>query len=590
MHGIVVNAFALVTAPSLSQGVANLPAPIAVAVNSPVGIGRAVDEYFTRASAHGFCGTVIVAHGKDILLKKAYGDADWKTGTAATTRTAYDIASLDKQFIASAILKLEEMGKLKTTESIGRFFDSVPDNRKAITLEHLLHHTSGLPDEYWDEHPEMTREQFIRFVLRGERKLAASPGERFLYAAANYWILEGIIERASGMGYEEFLLRHLFQPANMRNTGTVLPKWEPDQVARLRFWTTGNWPLGAIDYGNILSRPFPYRTLLSTVEDLHRWYLALRDRKVLTAQSIEKLFTPGMAHYARGWNVVPTSRGTTLIHHGGGGTGGGMRATFRYFPEEDVFFAVLSGVLDLSIQSDYLGSDVERLIFGGMMAMPPAQRGPMTANKISGKYRLASGATFQVLERSGNRILLTTDDARAILPLRFPDLESAPGALPQDDQAIAIIRAMSAGDYEPLRQTLQRGVSFERYKAQLEQKWKQAASLGQLRDLRTLWQSLRDIDGQQELQSYIALRFERGEMLLRVLRNAAGRVFIDSPRLPNRFEAILAPIVDSTYSAWDFKLGTGTRFVFNTTAAQGTIVKLCGRVATIEAVRIAEES
>ena len=80
--------------------------------------------------------------------------------------TAYDIASLDKQFIAAGILKLEEMGKLQTSDPVGRFFDGLPDERKSITLQMLLHHTSGIPDEYWDEHAEMTREQYIRFLLR----------------------------------------------------------------------------------------------------------------------------------------------------------------------------------------------------------------------------------------------------------------------------------------------------------------------------------------------------------------------------------------------------------------------------------------
>ena len=71
-----------------------------------------------------------------------------------------------------------------------------------------------------------------------------------------------------------------------------------------------------------------------------------------------------------------------------------------------------------------------------------------------------------------------------MLPLRFPDLEAPAGALPQDEPAIAVIRAIGAGNYEPLRQALQADVSFERYKAQLEQMWKGMAALGALRDVK----------------------------------------------------------------------------------------------------------
>jgi hypothetical protein len=133
---------------------------------------------------------------------------------------------------------------------------------------------------------------------------------------------------------------------------------------------------------------------------------------------------------------------------------------------------------------------------------------------------------------------------------------------------------------------LQPGVPFERYKAHLEQKWKEMAALGSLRDLRTLLQFCGDFDGQQELQSYIGLRFERGDVLVRVLKDPGGRVYIDGARPPQRMEAILAPIADSTYSAWEFKLGTGTRFDFQTAADQSARVFLRGRVAKVEAIRL----
>src|ERR1043166_9908102 len=127
------------------------------------GVPATLDHYFARAAAPGFSGSVLVARGNAVVFRKGYGLADRRAHVAATPETAYNIASLDKQFIAAAILKLEESGKLRTGDRLTRFFDLVPDDKKTITLHQLLSHTSGLRNDYWDEHAELSREEFVKF-------------------------------------------------------------------------------------------------------------------------------------------------------------------------------------------------------------------------------------------------------------------------------------------------------------------------------------------------------------------------------------------------------------------------------------------
>src|ERR1043165_8920714 len=93
---------------------------LALALSARAGVTATLDDYFTRAAAHGFSGSVLVARGNDVILRKGYGLADRLARVPATPETAYNIASLDKQFIAAAILKLEESGKLRTDDRLTR--------------------------------------------------------------------------------------------------------------------------------------------------------------------------------------------------------------------------------------------------------------------------------------------------------------------------------------------------------------------------------------------------------------------------------------------------------------------------------------
>ena len=103
-----------------------------------------LDQHLSRAERVGFSGVVVVGRNGEVILSKAYGLADRAAERRVTPETVFDIGSITKPFTASAVLKLVDEGKLRVTDSIARFFDSVPADKKAITIHHLLTHTSGL--------------------------------------------------------------------------------------------------------------------------------------------------------------------------------------------------------------------------------------------------------------------------------------------------------------------------------------------------------------------------------------------------------------------------------------------------------------
>jgi CubicO group peptidase (beta-lactamase class C family) len=235
--------------------------------------------------------------------------------------------SMTKQFTAAAILKLEMMGKLEVTDRIATHVGPVPADKREITLHQLLTHTSGLVDALGDDYERQTRGSMLAAALGSE--LQARPGGRYAYSNAGYSVLAAIVEKASGMGYEEFLAKRLFAPAGMTHTGYVLPDWDRDQVA-VEYDRQGR------SHGTPLDHPWasdgPYWNLrgngglLSTARDMFRWQRALDGNRVLNRQAKRKLFKPhvleepgGDSYYGYGWVILQTDRGRVGWHNGGNG-------------------------------------------------------------------------------------------------------------------------------------------------------------------------------------------------------------------------------------------------------------------------------
>jgi CubicO group peptidase (beta-lactamase class C family) len=247
---------------------------------------------------------------------------------AAGCDTVYDTMSMTKQFTAAAILKLEMMGELRVTDRLTAHIGPVPADKRRITLHHLLTHTSGLTDALGGDYEPLSRERMLAGALAS--KLRSRPGNEHYYSNLGYSVLAAIIEKASGMGYEQFLAKHLFAAAGMTETGYVLPEWSPDQVA-VEYDPQGR------PHGKPFEHPWaddgPYWNLrgngglLSTARDMFRWHLALKRNKVLNERAKHKLFRPhvreepgGNSYYGYGWVIPPPGRfGRVVWHNGGNG-------------------------------------------------------------------------------------------------------------------------------------------------------------------------------------------------------------------------------------------------------------------------------
>jgi CubicO group peptidase (beta-lactamase class C family) len=367
-----------------------------------------LDTYMKRLEAIGFSGALMVTKDDQVVIEKAYGWADRAAGRRMTTDTVFDLGSITKQFTGAAILKLESEGKLGTEDLIGKYFENVPPDKQAITLHHLLTHSSGLRSDFAEsDYEEVGREEYVKRALSSE--LLWAPGTRYYYSNAGFSILAAVVEKVSGQGYEAFLRERLFKPAGMEETGYKLPAWPRERIAH--GYRDGE------DWGTILERLAPDGApfwmlrgnggVHTTLADVRAWDKALESDTLLPKESRVKLFTPyidedesGESQYAYGWVVEKTPRGTRDIWHDGGN--GVYMADLHRFVDEGVLVFLASTVSELPASP--VRRTVTKIVFGEPYELPPVAMAVSDAQlqALDGAiYRLPGGGEIELDARGG---------------------------------------------------------------------------------------------------------------------------------------------------------------------------------------------
>ena len=411
-------------------------------------LGQKIDRYMRKAEANGYAGSILVARGENVILTKGYGLADHENKIRQTENTVFSIGSISKQFTGAAILKLEMMGKLRVNDPIGRYLDRVPADKKEITLHHLLTHTAGFEGALGDDYDPISREEFIKLAMGS--KLLFKPGERYEYSNVGFSLLGIIVELVSGKNYEDFLYEALFKPAGMERTGYVRPGFLKSELA-VGYREGKRW-------GTALDRPWRPEGpgwhlranggILSTVGDMHRWYLALKKDAILSSSAKEKYFAPqvkefeeGPSYYGYGWVVQPTRRGTTLIWHNGGN--GIYNAFMGFEPENDLVIIVSSNIAG-KISDDY-AERIERIVNGEYEELDE-----QTLKEYTGTYKLTSGAEISVRFDEHDRLTVRYRAGELVALLAASGREDKDVAGRCDRRIEEMLKGALAGDFKAL--------------------------------------------------------------------------------------------------------------------------------------------
>ena len=329
------------------------------------GLARHLEAHLGRMAREGyFSGTVLVArHGRP-LFQRAYGFADRGGQSRNRLETRFDLASVGKLFTAVAIAQLAEAGKLSFGDTIARFLPELPRSLSGrITVAHLLEHSSGLGELGPSLDAAMARTRTVGEMLALLRDTAPefAPGSRFQYSNRGYIVLGAIVERASGMDYFEYLRRHVFEPAGMRETGFFA---EDDAVAgravRYTFYPTLRSPFVAgprvESTARLDFRGGPAGGAYSTVGDLARFTAALESGRLLRRETFARMLERRPDHpYGYGFEAD----GPPVRSWGHAGAAPGATANLRVYPQAGYTVAVLS---NYDVAANQVGAYIRELI------------------------------------------------------------------------------------------------------------------------------------------------------------------------------------------------------------------------------------
>ena len=288
-----------------------------------------------------------VVRGNDTLLFKGYGKADVEWNVPMPADAMFEIGSVTKQFTAVAILQLRDAGKLSLDDDITKWLPDFDTRGNKLTVRRLLDHTSGIKG--LTEMPEfgllVGNSRFPRdsaYALIKRYPFEFTTGEAQIYNNSAFWLLGLVVEKASGMTYEDYVEKKIFEPLGMKrsmycNSGENIER-------RAHGYGVQNGQIRRAP-NNVHTWPFAAGSLCSTAGDLVTWLKALHGGKVLSPRSYAEMTTPSKLNdgtpltYGMGIGVGKDIRGLNFIGHGGSIAGFGAEAT--WYPDAQAAIVVL---------------------------------------------------------------------------------------------------------------------------------------------------------------------------------------------------------------------------------------------------------
>jgi len=294
----------------------------------------------------GFNGSALVTYQGKVIYKKGFGLANMEWDIPNQSDTKFQIASVTKAFTAMLIMQLVAENKLDLHQPISAYLPDYPKkNGDAITIHHLLTHSSGIPNVNNDEKTNRPKEMVKQFA---DEPLNFTTGERFEYSNSGYTLLGYIIETTTNKPYDEVLQDKIFKPLNMNNTGFYRHRPLIKNLASGYYKSYG-------DYYNVdnsdETSAYAAGAIYSTVEDLSIWDSALYTEILLPKKYMDLIFTKHIAdpefggYYGYGWELGKKKIGNTkksieTISHGG--SIGGYRSSFRRMPSSNSSIILLN--------------------------------------------------------------------------------------------------------------------------------------------------------------------------------------------------------------------------------------------------------
>jgi len=314
-----------------------------------------------------FHGSILVAKNGKLAYQNQIGFADFKEKKPLTENSAFQLASVSKQFTAAAIMILKERNQLQLNDTVTKYFPNFPF--KQITIKNLLNHTAGLPKYFWVAEHEWEKEKAptnLEMMQLLETSLATkyfSPGRRFDYSNTGYFVLASIIEKVTDLPFANFIKSSIFDPLQMSKSFVYSfenDSIRPNQLTGYRLYK--GWRHLKIN-GTVNDAVVGDKNIYATTEDLLKWILALNQGAIISKESLDLMYTKGETKYGKkipygfGFRIDEKNDQKIIYHYG---KWNGFSTGITQYPEDDLVVIILEHTSYSAIS--YLDKKIKDLV------------------------------------------------------------------------------------------------------------------------------------------------------------------------------------------------------------------------------------
>ncbi len=300
---------------------------------------------------------MVLRDGKPIFWH-GYGETTSPRGSRPIhTATNFNLASVSKQFTAFLVLKLEAKKLLRPQDSIRRVLTELPTLYEPVTIEHLVHHTSGLPEyirALCGDPTPVKNADVLRFLKMDWQKLEFTPGNQHRYSNTGYVLLSEIVSRLSGKSFPELMKAEIFTPLGM-DSSLVFTSETQGQIKN-RAYARSPWPYFKLTPPDGCDDVFGDGGVYTSLQDYAIWTREIEHPTLLPAELHSKLFQAttlpdgSSTDYGYGWGIETLPRFGKIFSHSGSWKG--SRASALFHPESKTWIVLFS---------NYEGADLGRL-------------------------------------------------------------------------------------------------------------------------------------------------------------------------------------------------------------------------------------
>jgi len=374
-------------------------------------------------------GAILLSKGGQVIYRHGIGQANLEHEIPITPEMPFRLASLTKPFTATAILMLAEADQLALTDPVTRFLPNYPTSDPPITIEHLLTHTSGIRNytelpEWWAVHRQDLNVTQLIDLFRSQPSVFI-PGTRWAYCNSGYALLGAVIEKASGQEYGRFIEEHIFKPLEMRQS-----YYEATSTRVISKLVSGYSKISDVyTHPEYLSYTQVYAAggLISSVDDLARWYAALRRGKLISSATLQRMWRPYLLSngesscYGYGWIVSAYQEHQVVEHYG---LLPGFANYLLALPDDDVLAVVLSNDDSKVNQTERLAFELASRALGEPYQPPtPVTLTREQLKQFAGQYKVQDEIAVTILYEADCLYIQTADgqklELRPLTPFEF---------------------------------------------------------------------------------------------------------------------------------------------------------------------------